>query len=362
MRIAIRVDASAEIGTGHVRRSLSLAKGLRDQGAEVRFIVRALGIDSASLIEREGFADTAVLSPPAGAFVVDSQVPHSAWARVNADQDVADTSAALAGFAPDWVILDSYAFDAKWHRGVAHALGCRIAVIDDLADRSLAADCVIDHNFHPDHAAKFGSMLRKGTTLLSGPAYAMIDPSYAAASRHVLNDEVRSVGVFMGGIDARKDSLAVLEALAEAGWHGPIEVVSTSHNPAIGELETAVGSYSNAKLLRDLPDLAAFFTRHDLQVGAGGGAIWERCCIGPPTIALVCAENQTHSIPWAHEAGFLFGIDHSHNPRARRRALVEALHKLIMSPAYRRTLSQRARALVDGRGTARIAAHLMERE
>lgn len=362
MRIAIRVDASADIGTGHVRRSLSLAKALRDQGVEVRFIVRALGIDSATLIEREGFADTVVLYPPDGAFVADSKVPHAAWAQVSAERDVEDTSSALASFAPDWVILDSYAFDCTWHRGMANALGCRIAVIDDLADRSLAAECVIDHNFHPDHAAKFGSRLEKGTTLLSGPAYAMIDPSYAEAPRHVLNDEVHSVGVFMGGIDARNDSLAVLEALDEAGWHGPIEVVSTSHNPAIDELKAAVGTYSNAKLSLDLPDLAAFFARHDLQVGAGGGAIWERCCIGPPTIALVCAENQTHSIPWAHKAGFLFGIDHSQNPMARRRALVEALHELIASLAYRRTLSQKARALVDGHGTARIAAHLIERD
>lgn len=362
MRIAIRVDASADIGTGHVRRSLSLAKALRGQGAEVRFTVRALGIDSATQIEREGFTDTTVLYPPDGAFVPDSQVPHSAWAQVSAARDVADTSAALASFAPDWVIVDSYAFDAMWHRGVADALGCRIAVIDDLADRSLAAECVIDHNFHPDHASKFGSRLGKGTTLLAGPSYAMIDPSYAEAPRHRLNDKVHSVGVFMGGIDARKDSLVVLAALNEAGWHGPVEVVSTSHNPAISELEVAVGKYSNAKLSCDLPDLAAFFARHDLQVGAGGGSIWERCCIGPPTIALVCAENQRHSIPWAHQAGFLFGIDHSHDLLARRRALVEALHGLITSPAHRRMLSQEARALVDGRGTARIAAHIMERE
>ena len=39
--------------------------------------------------------------------------------------------------------------------------------------------------------------------------------------------------------------------------------------------------------------MAAFFARHDLQVGAGGGATWERCCIGSPMVALVLAANQS---------------------------------------------------------------------
>lgn len=41
-RVAIRVDASAAIGTGHLKRCLSLAQALIEAGADVRFVCRAL--------------------------------------------------------------------------------------------------------------------------------------------------------------------------------------------------------------------------------------------------------------------------------------------------------------------------------
>lgn len=362
MRVAIRTDASPRIGTGHVRRMLALAKALRDDGHDVRFVTRSLGVDSVGMIARHGFAGTVLLDPPDGATVADPDVPHADWAEVEAGRDAAETGAALAGFAPDWTVVDSYAFDARWHRAVREELGGRLAVIDDLADRAIAADIVVDHNFHPDHAAKYADRIGADTVLLAGPAYALLDPVYAAAPRYRFQPEVRSVGVFLGGVDYAGFSMEALDCLPEAGFSGPVEVVSTSANPQLPALEDKVARRPNTTLLVDLPDLSGFFARHDLQIGAGGGANWERCCIGAPTVALVCAENQRLSVPFLDAAGIVVGVDMLEDAPERRARLVAAIRRLLIEPGLRRDCHEAAMKLVDGRGAARISAHLAGKE
>ena len=68
--------------------------------------------------------------------------------------------------------------------------------------------------------------------------------------------------------------------------NGPIEVVSTSANPHLRGLAAQVRADSLARLSVDLHDLAAFHARHDLQIGASGGATWERCCVGVPSLSM----------------------------------------------------------------------------
>lgn len=361
MKVAIRADASASIGTGHIRRMLSLAKALRSDGGEVIFLSRQLGVDASGMIARKGFAEIRLPVPVATA-KPDPLIPHSAWSVVDQEQDIDDTCAALFGMAIECIVVDHYAFDARWHDAVAQRLNIPVMVIDDLADRPLGGRWVVDHNYHPAHDKKFGDRIAETATLLAGPRFAMIDPDYATAPRYTFNNDVRSIGIFMGGIDLGDDTSLVLDVLDEIAWDGGVEAVVTSHNSARERIAKRLATRSEATLSQDLPDLAGFFARHDLQIGAGGGAIWERCCIGPPTIAMVCADNQTMSIPYADAAGFLRGVVETESPAHRRSALAEAIVDLLESPLNRAALSRMAMQVVDGRGTARISAALMGKD
>ncbi len=335
LRVALRADASAGIGLGHVQRCLALAQALRQCGAQVSLVTRGAG-DAAARSARQAGVPCIDLSP---------------------GDDAEASAAALRAFAPHWVVVDHYGLDAGWHRAVAGALGCRIAAIDDLGDRPIAADVLIDHNHAADHARKYAAQLAGPTRLLVGPRYALLGPAYATAPRHTVGERVRSLGLFLGGTDPAGLSGVVLRACREhAGFAGAIEVVTTSANPRLGALASACAADGAATLTVDAPDLAGFFARHDLQVGAGGGATWERCCIGAPTVVLACAANQQAVIPALLEAGAAVAPEpfDSLEPAAIGRAVAA----LAGDAAARQRIATRARALVDGRGAQRVALAL----
>lgn len=350
-RVAIRVDASATIGTGHLKRCLSLVQALIEQGARVSLVTRALDAVSAQVL-REAPCPVHWLPAPEGEFLTDgSDPPHAAWGGVSWAQDARDTASALKSERPDWLVLDHYAFDARWHDAVRTAWGCQLLVIDDTADRSLAPDVLLDHNWAPDHRAKYAGRLKREPRWLAGPRHALLSPAYRSAPRHAFHTVVRSIGIFMGGTDPDGISARMLAACRAAGFTGAIEVVTTSANPHLDKLRESCTSDTGVTLTLDEPNLAAFFARHDLQVGAGGGATWERCCIGAPTIAIALATNQLAVVPGLASQGAVRAATES--------ALVEVLRELIADPTARQSLGERAAELVDGRGAQRVALHLL---
>lgn len=355
-RVAIRVDASAAIGTGHLKRCLSLAQALIEAGADVRFVCRALDAVAATVLGNSGIP-TLWLSAPAQAFTpAPDAPPHAAWAGVPQPQDAADTAQTLADWRPDTVVVDHYAFDARWHQAVRNALGCgaqglRVLVIDDTADRALDADALLDHNWAPDHHTKYAGRLQRKPLWLCGPRFALLAGAYRGAARYRFHDAVRSVGIFMGGTDPGGVSARVLAACRSTGFTGPVEVVSTSANPQLTALRDACQRDGNTTLTLDQPDLAAFFTRHDLQIGAGGGATWERCCMGAPTVTLALVANQSAVVPGLAALGAVRAADEA--------TLPGVLRELIADPAARQSLAERAAALVDGRGAQRVALALL---
>ena len=339
MKVAMRADASAAIGLGHVKRCLSLAQALRAQGAEVALGWRRIDVNCAPMIAAAGVEPLCI-----GEGRVSDEL-----------MDARDFLAAMPQARR--VVVDHYALGERWHRAVRAQTGAKLAAIDDIADRALDVDWLIDPNFSPDPAAKFAGLLDPEAALLAGPAHALLAPAYAQAPRCRVQDAVRSIGIFMGGTDAANCSLLALRALRERlGFRGEIEIATTSGNPKLAALREAASRYPATRLTLDQADLAAFFARHDLQVGAGGGATWERCCIGAPTLAVIAADNQRPVLLPLQRMGVLRVLADEPPTEA---AIADAARELIENPALRRGLAERSRALVDGLGAQRVATALL---
>ena len=341
--MAIRADASAAIGLGHVKRCLALAQALRRNGASVTFLTRAIDVDAAALVRADGFA--AIVIGPGQA--TDQSI--------DAEESLRHRDA----FADGLMVVDNYALDARWHGMVRGASRAKLVAIDDLADRALDVDLLVDHNLG-DLAVKYADRIGAQTIVLGGPRHALLGPGYASAPRHTLGAQVGSVGIFMGGTDAANVSAVALMACRLAEFTGPVEIATTSGNPNLATLRTLAAARLHTTLAVDLADLAAFFARHGLQIGAGGGATWERCCIGAPTLALIAAANQVPVLRPLQALGAVELVEGDGDgalPGARR--LADRLAMLLADAPRRAMLSSRSRALVDGRGAARVADQLM---
>ena len=361
-RIAIRVDASVSMGTGHIKRCISLAVALAETGGDLLFVCRALDSVAAKILETSDF-EVHWLGTH-GSDIESCPTKNATCARASTnvamEQDALDTSAALSDWCPDWVVVDHYDIDARWHSVVRGALNCRLLVLDDTADRPLDADVLVDHNWNIDHKSKYANLVQRRPVWLTGPRFALISAAYRRIQHHTPGETVRSIGIFLGGTDPGAASAQALEACRRAGFDGPIEIVSTSANPRLEKLKLACDSDPTATLSLDLRDLVSFFERHDLQIGAGGGATWERCCAAVPTVGLMLAANQSASLPGLASLGaVLLARLENDTERQDLPTLSSVLKQITSDSGLRKALSQRAATLVDGRGTQRVALSVL---
>lgn len=265
----------------------------------------------------------------------------------------------MAEWSPDWVVVDHYAFDASWHRFVASSTSARVAAVDDLPDRDFDVDLLIDHNLARS-AGKYRGRLPARARQLMGPRYALIGARFAEVHPHIPSGGVSSIGIFMGGVDAQGMSAVAWRACRHvAAFGGEIEIVTTSANPRLDDLSRLIAADRLTTLRVDLPDLADFFARHDLQIGAGGGATWERCSVGAPTLLLVLAENQRAVVPVLSEAGVVATVPEADN--LSDHSIGRAIGALMREPKRLGCMNSAARQLVDGRGAERVALAMTSR-
>jgi UDP:flavonoid glycosyltransferase YjiC (YdhE family) len=107
MRVVFRVDASLQIGTGHVMRCLTLADAITRRGAQCRFICRAHPGNLIEFIRNKGYT---VLSLPLATLIANetnSPVPtngpllaHAAWVGMSQHEDAAECAASQRASSP----------------------------------------------------------------------------------------------------------------------------------------------------------------------------------------------------------------------------------------------------------------------
>lgn len=354
MRIVVRADASVTMGTGHVMRCLTLADVLRARGAACSFVTRDLPGHLGAVIAERGFA-VSLLKPPTS-HAPSGPPSHAGWAGVTWAQDLADTRAAIS--KTDWMVVDHYSFDKRWHDGMPGHVK-RVMVIDDLADRSHSAALLLDQNLGRD-AREYDSLVPTNCRRLIGPQYALLRPEFAVLRAEALKQRKKTrishLMISMGGTDMVDATSSVLRILMHAKLPNNlrISVVMGSRAPALKHVRKLAETMPRpTTVLVDVRNMATLMADADIAIGAGGSTTWERCCVGLPSIIVETAANQSGATAAMQSVGAALGVGPLTNPNFANQ-LVAAVERLLDSKTNAR-LSQASAKICDGDGAKRVA-------
>lgn len=321
-----RLDANSQIGTGHLMRCLALADELTGQGARCGFICQPLPEPLRALLGQ-----------------------HRYFPIQNEDEALL----CLANTAHRVLIIDHYELDAHFeHR--ARQFSRYLLVIDDLADRQHEADWLLDQG-PLRNPQDYQSKVNPECQLLLGAAYALLRPTFLDHRKAASRAFQRGL-ISFGGADPVHACWRCLQSLSATPWLARCEwtVLAGAANPDWDRLQAWIQQQATPiHLLRHTDQVAALLAEQDFAIGAAGGMMWERCCIGLPTLAIPIVDNQIFNDRVIQY--FQLGERLPLADLQQANKLDQALQQLQKKAEFYRKNSQR---LVDGRGLARLASLL----
>lgn len=344
MRILYRADAGPRIGTGHIFRALRLLTSLAARGpldavlatASDEAALRLAAQAPARIHELPPVKDPQSVKPRLEAASILPLVRRDTWDLLVVD------------------MLDTPAADME----LLARSGVPIATFDDRGPGRVHASALVNILIEePDPAA-----LPPHVRLHQGPAFAVLDPAYAAAHGAYTRPAgaLKRILVAMGGADAAGLTVKVARALRSVPDLDAVEFATGPAFPHRRQLDDALaGSPWNAVIHAGLPRLLERYLEADLCIVAGGLTMYEVCCVGAPALA-VCQpiDHQAELAERLAREGALWTAGYGHE--ASEEQIAGLVRSLARDPQTRQRMTRIGPTLVDGRGTERVAAILWD--
>lgn len=338
MRVLFVVEAGFKAGLGHLLRSRALLLELRGRNHTVDLWLYG---DETSLAGRDWPVEMQVFRSPDSEPV--SAVPN-------------EIGRLLESRRYDWLVVDGYSFSGHAICGQLVAHGAKLLMLDDLADRELKADIILNQN--TAHAEVYAGDLVAATRFLLGPQYALIDNAYAAIRKAPrMRGELRRLLVTFGGVDCYGRTQRVMDIISR--YESPLDIVVVvgPYYPYLDRLESWRSRHT-LRVVQNARDLAEPMQWCDLMITGGGSTVWQACCAGVPMLVLQTIDNQRLVIKTVREFGAALSLDVSAKPDENAGIAENDFAEVFRQAAdaeVRAGLSANAMQLVDGNGASRVA-------
>lgn len=333
LSVAIRANGGETIGLGHIRRCLTLAEALSQQGATVHFVINnnQAALDT---VRTNGF----------------DAIP------VDPDNDFEQTRDAIRRLQANVLVIDSYDIDADYLTRIRDPRNILVA-IDDNADRRLPVDVLINGNAY---APSLMYEVLPGTVLLVGAQYAILRKEFRAASVRRIQDPATRILITIGGSDPANLTPRLVDlVLAKRADLQLDVVVGPFFHQADPITEGAANKRGQIRVHYNPGDMRSLMVQADIAITGGGQTTYELAATGTPALAILTAHNQQQNLKALDSLGTLIFAGNRDDVDLIEK-LSSGFAMLVNDTERRAEMSRRGRELVDGLGAERLARALTE--
>jgi UDP-2,4-diacetamido-2,4,6-trideoxy-beta-L-altropyranose hydrolase len=372
-----RADGNKDIGAGHVMRCLTVADELRKLGTDPVFV--CADTEPEKMITDRGYEVICLNSDyrqmegevPSLAKVIKARAEdHTAkaddfTARIGEptvkNEDLTEEAEDPADIT---LVIDSYFITDGYLNALRH-MGIRTVVIDDLCEKRIPADVVINYNAYAD-----GDKYRKlysDSSVEDGKTALYLGSRLIPVREMFLNrgykvrKKVENVLITTGGSDISGIGCRILESLI-SDTSVTFHVIAGRFNPYIDRLKELASAHDNVLVYDHVEDMAGLFLKCDIAITAGGSTTYELCAIGLPFICFSYADNQEQVVEYMDDHGIASDAGAYH--RAGDLVIHNIRNIYDRYRAYydiRKSHSDMGLRLVDGKGAGRMARIIYER-
>jgi UDP-2,4-diacetamido-2,4,6-trideoxy-beta-L-altropyranose hydrolase len=336
-KIIIRVDGHKRIGMGHIHRTITLAKYIREHYKhEVVFITRN-NKASQELLDRNQFKY----------FLLQFNI--SRKVETKNIKDIIKTE------KPDVIIIDvlKSCFDEEYVNAFRRSSNtCIVAFIDNHRKSVVNADIVFNTSLYQKN--EYYKDIKE-TKYYLGFDYLIIPEKYIGVQRrNIINGPVRKVIICMGGADHHNLTFKVLKTIDKSHHDFECDVVlSSSFFQKINVERILKRIHHKISIYYDVDSLFDLFKTADLAITAGGYTHIERIFSGIPGIVINQLVHQAQFSKMI--AKYMATVDLGLYKYVSSQCILKSFNDLIDNADLRKHISQQGIKLVNGRGLENIS-------
>ena len=277
MKILVRADSSATIGTGHIMRDLVLVKEFKD--SNITFATQNLEGNINHKIEESGY-DLKILD----------------------SNDIEELDSLVKSLKIDFLVIDHYGIDCNFEKELKiKNPNLKIMALDDTYEKHYC-DILLNHNIYAK-AEKYKNLVPKWCEIRCGEQFTLLRDEFLREKK-IKREKVYDFLIALGGTDSANLNIKVLETILDISLDSRIVVVTTTANSNLDKLKEFSKKYSNISLEINSNSMAKLINQSRLAIITPSVTANEVYFLSVPIVAILVAENQEYMGEFLAQKGY----------------------------------------------------------